>query len=72
MEIRLRVALDEGGGERKWPYGCTRELSGVTEMFTVLLGVLITWVYLIIKTHWTVPWKWEYFIVCKLYNKINF
>lgn len=41
------------------------------EMFYILVGVLVLWVYLLIKTHWIAYFKWERFIVCKLYNKVN-
>lgn len=49
------------------------QLYGVMETVYTLIVIVITWLYIFVKTHWTVYLKWVHFIVCKLsFSKMNF
>lgn len=39
------------------------------EIFYILTVVMVAWVYLFVKIHWTADLKQEHFIICKLYLK---
>ena len=65
-----RLKTDEclpGLGKRVWTSKWARKLTGVTEMLCTLVVVVVTWNYILVKTHWTIYWSRVDFIVCKLY-----
>lgn len=65
------VARD-GCGWEEITIGAHENFLGVTEMFHILVGVLVLWVFPPTKAHWTVHLKWEHFIVCEFcHNKVN-
>lgn len=48
------------------------ELSGVLEIFYILVEVVVIWI-IHVKTHQIIHRKWMHFIVCKLHlNKVGF
>lgn len=46
-----------------------RELSGMTKMFSILVGVVVTQVNKFVKTHLTVLLKLQHDIICKVNPK---
>lgn len=59
-----------GEGEREWRVNGKWHKN--VEMFSTLIGMVVTWVYKFVQTHQNVYLKWVYFIVSKAYlNKVN-
>lgn len=49
------------------PQGAMGELYGMMGIFYILIGVIITWVYMFIKNDQTIHLKQVNFIVCNIY-----
>lgn len=64
---KQRLPLKEE--DRNWPGRGRRELLGVMVIFCISIGVWITEVYILLKTHRMLTIRFTYFILCKFYLK---
>lgn len=62
--------LSVGAGD--WPQSRWGQVFGVTEMFSILFVVVVTWLYTFLKIHGDCALKKGDFTLCKSYLKPNF
>lgn len=65
----MRGCLGFRVGGVDWLQMGARGLLGTIQMLYILIGMVVTWVHTIVKSHWTVDLKCVHLIVCKLHLK---
>lgn len=74
-EKKIRTTVTSRMG---WQWGLTRKSRGklfwLKEIFCILIGVLVTWVYAFVKSLWMEHLRFVCFTICKFYlqKKIEF